>query len=78
MKINSKDLKDGKEMYLFLGGLARDGSGNGILGCIDNADLAMRYTGEQRIFKVVLEEIPLEYVEEQRVITEEVLRPIKK
>lgn len=77
MKINRKDLVDGEDIYLFIGGMIKNGSGDGNLGYSTDKESAMKFTGEKRIFKVTLEEIPLEYVIEERVVIDRVLKPIE-
>lgn len=75
MKINKEDLKGGMTAYLYLHSLIMDGSGRGEIGITTDINHALKHTSLTKIFKIELEEIPLEYFEEEEKIVKRVLKP---
>lgn len=68
MRVNQKDIQQGAVLYLYLADFLRDGSGLCELKACADPDMAARWTPLDKIYKVTLEEVPIEEFEETEVV----------
>lgn len=69
MRVNKKDLEDGKVLYMWIENWILNGSGDGELWMDDDLEYALSRNPSHKLFKVTLEEVEIEKYEDQEVTT---------
>lgn len=74
MRVNKRDLVDGKVMYAWIEGWILNGSGDGTLWMDSSLDYALSRNPSDKLFKVTFQEIETERYEDEVVTTVEKTR----